>query len=213
LVFIALAVLIVFAWPRAAERVADCIAVMPMQSFGLGLLTFLIAAGLEALAAVLMIVVIMVATALIATVILIPIGLLLILLSVLLLLPVPLALAAAMMLGWVGLAEFIGEKALRALKVADVKPLSRVLVGMLITVPLAALLWVIQPVCCAWPFVILLISIGLGAVVHTRFGRENCRALRSAAAPQVPPVEEETLPAEAMDEEVGQPDGPPTETP
>jgi hypothetical protein len=206
LVFVALGLLIVFVWPKATHRVSDCIAAMPVQGFGLGLLTFLIAAGLEVLAMVLMVVLILVAAALIGTVILIPVGLLLILLSILLLVPVPLGLAGALVLGWVGLAELIGHRVLRVLKARNVQPLGATLVGLLITVALAAILWVFQPVCCAWPFVILLTSVGLGAVVHTRFGRQSCRTPAPAAGT---PPDEEPLPAEAMDDEAGQPDVPP----
>jgi hypothetical protein len=206
LAFIAVGLLIVVLWPRATREVSDCIATLPIQSFGLGLLTYLIAAGLEALAVVLMILIILVAAALIGTVILIPVGLLLILLSVLVLVPVPLGLVAAMVLGWVGLAELIGRKVLKALKATDVKPLGAMLVGLLITVGVAAVLWILQPACCAWPFVILLTSVGLGAVVHTRFGRQSCR-------PPQPAAEADVLPPEAMDEEAGQADGPADETP
>lgn len=201
LVFIALGALIVIVWPRATHRVSDCIAVLPVQSFGLGLLTYLMAAGLEALAAVLMILIILLGTALIATGILFPIGLLLILLSLLVLLPVPLTLVGAMVLGWVGLAQLIGGKVMKALRVQEPAPLGSALVGLVITVALAAFLWLIQPTCCAWLFVILLTSIGLGAVIHTRFGKQSCRM---AGAPDGP----ELLPLEAMDEESGQPDGP-----
>ncbi len=202
LIFVALGVLIVFVWPRATHRVSDCIAAMPVQSFVLGLLTFLIAAVLEALAMVLMILIIVIAAALISTVILIPIGLLLILLSVLVLLPVPLALVAAMVLGWVGLAELVGQKVVQLLKAGQVRSLGATLVGLLVTVPVAAVLWVAKPVCCAWPFVILLTSVGLGSVFHTRFGKQSCRPSKS-------PAEQELLPAEAMDEEAGEPDLPP----
>jgi hypothetical protein len=206
LLFIALGLLIVFIWPRPMQRVSDCIAAMPLQSFGLGLLTFLIAAVLEALAAVLMILIILVAAALISTVILIPIGLLLILLSVLVLLPVPLALAAAMVMGWVSLAELVGRGAVKVLRAGQVQALGATLVGLLITVSLAAILWLAKPFCCAWPFVILLTSLGLGAVFHTRFGTQSCR--------QSPPVAPAALlPAEAMDEEAGQPDVAPHNTP
>lgn len=201
LIFVALGLLIVFVWPRATHRVSDCIAAMPVQSFALGLLTFLIAAVLEALAMVLMILIIVVAATLIGTVILIPIGLLLILLSVLVLLPVPLALAAAMVLGWVGLAELVGQKVVQLLKAGQVRSLGATLVGLLVTVPVAAILWVAKPVCCAWPFVILLTSIGLGAVFHTRFGKQGCRQSK-------PSTEQELLPVEAMDEEAGEPDLP-----
>jgi hypothetical protein len=212
-VLIVLGLLIVVVWPRASRRVADCVAMMPAQSFGLGLLTFLIAACLEVLVMVLMIVLVLVAAALIGTVILIPVGLLLILLSMLLLLPVPLALAGAMVLGWVGLADFLGSRVLKILRANEVKPLGATLVGLLITVLLAAVLWILKPLCCAWPFILLLTSVGLGAVVHTRFGREDCRAAQVTATPTAPPAEEEALPAEAMDDEAGRPDVPPPAVP
>jgi hypothetical protein len=206
LLFIALGLLIVFIWPRPLQRVSDCIRAMPLQSFGLGLLTFLIAAVLEALAAVLMILIILVAAALISTVILIPVGLLLILLSVLVLLPVPLALAAAMVLGWVSLAELVGRGAVKVLRAGRVQALGATLLGLLITVSLAAILWVAKPFCCGWPFIILLTSLGLGAVFHTRFGRQSCR-------PSAPLAPAALLPPEAMDEEAGQPDVAPHDTP
>ena len=199
LIFVGLGLLIVFVWPRQTKRLSDCIVAMPVQSFGLGLLTYFIAAGLEALAAVLMILIILVAAALIETVILIPIGLLLILLSVLVLLPVPVALAGAMVMGWVGLADLTGRKVLSLLKVQDVRPAGAVLVGMLLTVGVSATLWLVKPLCCGWPFVILLTGVGLGAVIHTRFGTQACRALQAA-------TESEPLSLDAMDEESGQPD-------
>jgi cytoskeletal protein CcmA (bactofilin family) len=207
LVFIALGLLVVLAWPRPTRRVSECIEAMPVQSFALGLLTFLIAALLEAVAAVLLILIILVAAALISTVILIPIGLLLILLSVLVLLPVPLALMGGMVLGWVALAELIGQRLARLLKTAPLQPLGAALLGLLVTVPLAATLWIAQPACCAWPFIILLTSLGLGAVFHTRFGKQDCLQAKTVTAPP------EVLPAEAMDEEAGAPDLPPDVTP
>ncbi len=206
LLFIALGTLIVFIWPRPTRRVTDCIATMPLQSFVLGLLTFLIALVLEALAVVLMILVIMVAAALISTIILIPVGLLLILLSVLVLLPVPLALVAGMVLGWVALAELVGRQVVRILKAGQVQSLGATLVGLIITVAVATLLWLIWPLCCGWPFIILLTSLGLGAVIHTRFGRQSCSQSQPPAGPDL-------LPAEAMDEEAGLPDEAPGNTP
>lgn len=206
LLFVALGLFIVLVWPRATHRVSDCIRAMPVQSFLLGLLTFLIAAVLEAFAAVAMIVIILVGAALISTVILIPVGLLLILLSVLVLLPVPLALVGGMVLGWVALAELVGRAAVKILKAGYVRPLGATLVGLLITVPIAAILWVAKPVCCAWPFVILLTSVGLGAVFNTRFGRQSCSQPKGRAEPEL-------LPVEAMDEEAGEPDVPASNNP
>jgi cytoskeletal protein CcmA (bactofilin family) len=209
LLFVGLGLLIVLIWPRATQRVSECITLLPLQSFGLGLLTFLLAAVVESLAMVLMILLILVAAALISTVILIPIGLLLILLSVLLLLPVPLALAGGIVLGWVGVAEVVGRKVAQLLRAGKVSLMGAVFIGLLVTVPVAAVLWVLKPVCCAWPFIILLTSLGLGAVFHTRFGRQACQPPAGATKTQVVPADAEPLPADAMDEEVGQPDEPP----
>jgi hypothetical protein len=206
LILIGMGLLVAVIWPRSTRRVSRCIAAMPLQSFGLGLLTFLIAVVLESMAVVLVIVLILIAAVMIGTVLLIPIGLLLILLSVLLLFPVPLALAAGMLLGWVGLADFVGQKALKVLGVRDGAPLSAVLVGLLITVPLAGLLWVFNPGCCAWPFIIMLTSVGLGAVFHTRFGTQSC--LHAG-----PAMTSDVLPMESMDDEAGQPDLTPSEYP
>jgi hypothetical protein len=209
LLFIGLSLLIVLIWPRPSQRVAECITLLPLQSFGLGLLTFLLAAVVESLAMVLMILLILVAAALISTVILIPIGLLLILVSVLLLLPVPLALAGGVILGWVGVAEVVGRKVAQVLRAGKVSLMGAVLIGLLVTVPVAGVLWILKPLCCAWPFIILLTSLGLGAVFHTRFGRQPCQPVAGSTRTQVLPADAEPLPPEAMDEEAGQPDEPP----
>jgi cytoskeletal protein CcmA (bactofilin family) len=199
LLFVGIGVLIAFLWTKPTRRVSTCIQAMPAQSFGLGILTFLLALVLEAVAAVLMMVVVLLAAALIGTVILIPIGLLLMMLSVLLLVPVPLLLAGGMIQGWVGLADLLGQKVMQALKIQDGKPVGSVLVGMLLTVGIAASFWLIAPVCGGWPVIILLTSLGLGAVIHTRFGTRDCRLAPASVVSDV-------LPPEAMDEEEGQPD-------
>lgn len=202
LLAVAVGLLLVLIWPRQVRRVGECITRMPLQSFGLGLLTFLLAAGLEALAAVLMILIILVAALLMSTVVLIPIGLLLLLLAVLVLLPVPLALAGAVLLGWAGLAEVVGQRVLHALKAREIKTLGSVLVGMLLTGAVVAMLWIVEPVCCGWLLAVLLSSVGLGAVFHTRFGRQPCQR------GQAPASAGDTLPLEAMDDEAGEPDVP-----
>jgi hypothetical protein len=200
LLLVGIGVLAVFIWPRNTRRISECIVAVPLRSVGLGLLTFVIAAGLEALAMVLMIIIILVAAALIGTVILIPVGLLLILLSFLVLLPVPLALAGAMLMGWVGLAELIGYKVLQVLHIRNAKPVGAVFTGMLLTVSVAAMFWLLKPLCCGWPFVVLVTSIGLGAAIHTRFGTKSCQP------PSPDEDDSQPLPIEAMDEESGKPD-------
>ena len=216
---IAIGVLIALVWPRPTQRVAECIAALPGQSFGLGLLTFLLAAGLEVVAVFLMVLVILAGALLMATIVLIPVGLLLIFLSGLVLLPVPIALAGGVLLGWVGLAEIVGRKLLDAFHARDASLLGHVLVGLLITIVPAVILWVIHPWCCGLPFILVLTSVGLGAVFHTRFGKQGCqkqeRVLEPAPSPtgaadkggaqSVAPAGA-SLPAGAMDEEQGLPD-------
>jgi len=106
-----------------------------------------------------------------------------------------------------------GQKVLTAFKARKITPLAAVIVGLLATVWLPAVLWLIEPCCLAWPVVVLLTSLGLGAVILTRFGTRRCLPTSPPAAP----VAVEALPgelpaplsAEAMDQEAGQPDGPP----
>ena len=207
---LAVGTLVVVIWPRQTRQVADCIGALPLQCLGMGLLTFLIAAGLEVLAALLLAVISVVAAALMATVILIPVGLLLILLGGLLLVVVPLVLAAAMLFGWVALADLVGQKVLKALKVQNVTPLGAIVVGLLATIWLPVLLWLVQSCCLAWPVMILLTSFGLGAVILTRFGTRPCQSTRTNLAAPSP---SQPVPVEEMDQEAGQPDGPPAQTP
>jgi hypothetical protein len=83
----------------------------------------------------------------------------------------------------------------------------------LATVWLPAVLWLIEPCCLAWPVVILLTSLGLGAVILTRFGTRRCLPTMPPASPAaahtLPAEPPPALPADAMDQEVGQPDDPP----
>ena len=204
LMLLVVGAIIAVIWPRPTQQVSKCIATLPLRSLGLGLLTFLIAAALEVLAIVLLAVLAVVSAALMATVILIPVGLVLLLLGMLLLAVVPVALAVGMLLGWVALADLVGQKILAALKTQKITPLAAVIVGLLATVWLPALLWSIQSCCLAWPVVILLTSLGLGAVILTRFGTRHCLPGSRPASPAEPPV----LPASEMDQEAGQPDSP-----
>jgi hypothetical protein len=154
-----------------------------------------------------MILIVLVAAVLMSTVVLIPVGILLLLLAFLVLVPVPAALMGAMLLGWVGLAEVVGERVLYALKAREARTLGSVLLGMLLTGALVAMLWIWQPVCCGGLFAVLLTSVGLGAVFHTRFGRQPCSRGRASGAVATAPGG--PLPPEAMDDEAGRPDVPP----
>jgi hypothetical protein len=199
LLLIAIGAIIVLIWPRPIQRVSACMGALPLRSLGLGLLTFLIAIGLEVLAALLLAVLVVIGATLSATIILLPIGLLLILLGVLLLLPVPLALLGGTILGWVSLADLLGRKVLRRLGLRSVSTLGAVVAGLALTIWLPALLFLSDVCCIGWPLVVMLISsIGVGSVVLTRFGTRPCFAAARKA--------DEPLPAEAMDEEAGKPD-------
>lgn len=215
LLIVAVGVLVVVLWPRPTRQVSNCIAALPLHSLGLGLLTFLIAVGLEVLAVLLLAVVAVLSGLVMATVILLPVGLVLLLLGLLLLLPVPLALAGGLILGWVGLAELVGRKVLSALRVKDIKPIGAVFAGLALTVWLPALLSLSDWCCLIWPLVVVLLtSIGLGSVVLTRFGTRPCYSVSGRGgqpgAPVVPGGTSGPLPAEAMDQEAGQPDTPPS---
>lgn len=206
LVLIAVGMLVVIIWRRPVQRVSNCIVALPWRSLGVGVLTVLIAVVVEVVAALLLAVLSVVGATLSATIILLPLGIVLILLGVLLLLPAPLALAAGLIVGWVGLAELLGRRVLGLLRVRDVSPLAAVVLGLALTILLPALLSLSDVCCIAWPAVVLLVSsLGLGSVVLTRFGTRTCFPARGPLAPPAA-GQGEALPPEAMDAEAGLPD-------
>ena len=99
-----LALLIVSLWPKQTDLVVSTVWRSPAASFGVGLLTLLVVAGLMVLLAI--------------TICLSPFALLL-----------GLATAVALLLGWVALGWLVGRRLLAALKAKDVAPLWEAALG------------------------------------------------------------------------------------
>ncbi|OQY24933.1 MAG: hypothetical protein B6I34_03030 [Anaerolineaceae bacterium 4572_32.1] len=149
--------------PQHLERVSQAVLVAPAHSWAAGFLT--------AIAAVL------IGSILIATLCLSPFGAVL-----------WLALLIAGVFGWIALSFIVGLKVLENFKARNVTPVMGVVVGGAILSLIAATLWIVTDCCLGWPFVILVGSFGLGAVVLTRLGtQEYVPSPETPPAPQ-PPV-------------------------
>ncbi len=157
LILTVLALLIVLFLPRQVVQVGDVILNYPWHSLGWGLLTLIVGVGLGAL--------------LIATICLSPIGAL-----------SWLAVLVAGLFGWVAIGLLIGEKLLAALKVEEPVPAVAAVIGVLL---ISLLAW--SPCCIGLIFVVGAGSLGLGAVVLTRFGTEDYPP--PDATPPAPPNE------------------------
>ena len=152
-------VLIVVA-PRAVERVADAAALQPALTFGVGFLTLVLGVLAGAL-------------------LLIACGLGLL---------VWLLLMAAALLGWTGVALWLGRQLFRAFHVRSSASIVQMIVGIILITLMSRLPW-----CLGWLSGLIFASWGLGAVVTTRFGTQAV----SGAEPSRPPyrpIELEDLP-------------------
>ncbi len=143
--------------PRAVGRVASAAAAEPALTFGLGLLTFIVAAmG--------------------GTLLLIACGLGLL---------VWLALGAALLLGWIAVGLWLGQRLLATLRVRPVSVLAQVGLGVALLTVVARLPW-----CVGFLFTVIAGSIGLGAVIVTRFGTQPADTpagpAQSLSAPEEP---------------------------
>lgn len=78
-----------------------------------------------------------------------------------------LALAAAGLVGWLAVGLWVGQRLLQALKVRGASSLAEVTLGVALITVLARLPW-----CIGFLFVLVVGSLGLGAVVLTRFGTQ-----------------------------------------
>jgi predicted flap endonuclease-1-like 5' DNA nuclease len=134
--------------PRGVGRVASATAVQPALSFVFGLLTLIV--GFLA-----------------GAVLLLACGLGLL---------VWLVLLAAMVLGWIGIALWLGQRLLNGLKMRTASSIAEVLVGVVIITFLSRL------PCIGWLFWLIFASWGLGGVVLTRFGTRDA----DAGAPPAP---------------------------
>lgn len=79
-----------------------------------------------------------------------------------------LALAVGLTLGWIGVGLWIGERLLEALRLRPASSIPALALGIAVITVLANL-----PFCIGFLFWLILGSIGLGAVVATRFGTES----------------------------------------
>lgn len=148
--------------PQPLERVSQAVLVAPAHSWVIGLLTAVLGA--------------MIGGILIATLCLSPFGGI-----------IWLALLIAGVFGWIALGLIVGLKVLEQLNASNVTPVMGVVVGGAILSLITAALWIVADCCPGLPFVILVGSFGLGAVVLTRFGtQEYVPAPEAPAAPQSP---------------------------
>ncbi len=154
-----LALLLVLFWPEQTAQVGATITTAPAAAGGLGLLTAVAVPVLGVLMAI--------------TVCLIPIAFI-----------GALALAAAMVFGWVALGMIVGRRLARALRADHMAPAVAAALGTgLLTLVMSA---VAQVPCVGWVAPALLWLIGLGAVVLTRFGTRPY--LGSSGVRPVPPA-------------------------
>ncbi len=134
-----LGLVLVLVAPRAVGRVASSAAEQPGTTFIVGLLTLIVGA-------------------LAGLILLIACGLGLL---------IWLTLAAASVLGWVGVSLWLGQRLLRGLSVRNPSSIAEVLAGVVLITFLSRL------PCIGWLVWIIFASWGLGAVVLTRFGTQD----------------------------------------
>ncbi|UCC64927.1 MAG: polymer-forming cytoskeletal protein [Anaerolineae bacterium] len=152
--------------PQPLERVSQAVLVAPLHSWLVGFVSAVLA--------------VLVGAVLIATLCLSPFGAV-----------IWLALLVAGVLGWIALSLIVGLKVLERLNASDVTPVKGAIVGGAILSLLTAALWIFTDCCLGWPFFILIGSFGLGAVVLTRFGRQEYVPASTVAVPQLPMAVEE----------------------
>jgi hypothetical protein len=154
-VMAALAMLVVMFWPTPTRRIADAAVSQPLAAGGLGSLTLI--AG--------------------------PV-LLLVLLITLLLAPLSVIgfvlLVAAGVFGWIGLGYEVGRRIGVAMKWELQDPVAAGLGTLLLSLVAGGIDFI---PCVGWLAPFLVISLGLGAVMLTRFGSQEYPALASVAVP------------------------------
>ena len=151
--------------PRAMARIASAVAAGPAHSFGVGLLTWAVALLGGAL-------------------LLIACGLWLL---------IWLIAGFALLLGWLAVGLWAGQRLLRALKVADASALAEMALGVFLITVLARL-----PFCVGFLCLVVIGATGLGAVVLTRFGTQSySHSAGGAPAASPPPSSGILMPASA----------------
>lgn len=139
----ALALVVALFWPKGVERLGQTAMQQPVLVLLVGLLGWVVGVGLVGVLAV--------------TICLIPIALL-----------VGLALLVAALLSWVMAGWLVGRKLLAALKVRNATVVVEAAVGTLLLATVYFLVGIIP--CTEFIFGLLIVSLGLGAIVLTRFG-------------------------------------------
>lgn len=150
----ALAVLVVIFWPEAAERTATAIVGHPAAAAGLGVLTLLVAPILLAL--------------MLVTILLSPISLL-----------GGLLLIVAAVFGWIAFGLEIGDRLGDALS-WEMHPAAAAGIGTLLLTFVAGGLGMIP--CIGWLAPFLVASLGVGAVILTRFGSREYQVMTPQVA-------------------------------
>jgi hypothetical protein len=146
MVVAAVAGLVALIWPQQTAQVGQTVVEAPLPSLGIGLLT--VVAGTALI------------VALAITICLSPVAIL-----------VALALSAAGLFGWIAVGGVVGERLLRALNAREIAPLWAAGLGALLITLIGTGLssaFCLAPL--GWLMIFALGSIGLGAVVLTRFG-------------------------------------------
>jgi hypothetical protein len=134
--------------PQSLGRASQAVLIAPAHSWLVGFLTVILAA--------------LVGGFLVATLCLAPFGGM-----------IWLAILIAGVFGWIALGLIIGLKVLERFRVDNVTPVMGTIVGGVVLSLITATLWIVAGPCLGWPFVILIGSFGLGAVVMTRFGTQE----------------------------------------
>jgi predicted flap endonuclease-1-like 5' DNA nuclease len=171
-------VLVVIA-PRGVARVTAATATQPALSFGVGFLTLIVG----------------------------PIAGAILLIACGLGLLVWFALIAASVLGWIGVAVWLGQKVLGAFKMRTPSSIGEVLAGVVIITLLSRL------PCIGLLFSVIFLSFGLGAVVLTRFGTKDSLGPAAPTRLEPPASPAPALAASATSLDVDSPAVPPVPLP
>jgi hypothetical protein len=175
MVVAAVAGLVALIWPQQTAQVGQTVVEAPLPSLGIGLLT--VVAGTALI------------VALAITICLSPVAIL-----------AALALSAAGLFGWIAVGGVVGERLLRALNAREIAPLWAAGLGALLITLIGTGLssaFCLAPL--GWLMIFVLGSIGLGAVVLTRFGTTAYvpAASPGSGPPRLTPPPQALAPAEA----------------
>ncbi|MFZ2486495.1 MAG: polymer-forming cytoskeletal protein [Anaerolineae bacterium] len=158
----ALAALVALLWPRGLEQLTKTTLQQPLVVFGVGLLSWIVGIGLVIVFAV--------------TLCLLPLSLLL-----------ALVLLVAVLLSWVVAGLLVGRKLLAVLKVRNPSIVLEAALGTLLLMGAYFLIGIIP--CTDFIFGTIVASIGLGAIVLTRFGTRPYPYAPATAMVQVDDLE------------------------